>query len=196
MRIFIAIEIPRNIKERLVEVQEKLKPQLPGVRWEKPEKLHITLVFLGQVPEERIADLEKAVRKGVSPAPPQHHPVRGRRGVQGKGFNVGFSEVGFFPNERRPRVVLMEVGDGIERVVELQRRLAEALAGGGFEFAKLSKPHVTLGRFRRGADATRRVNWDSTLRVGDFRVKEVVVVESKLHPAGAIHTPIARVPLC
>lgn len=201
MRVFLAVELPDEIKKDLVGIQRDLESRIPGVRWEKPEKLHLTLVFLGEVAVERIKDLEEAVQEGISPAP---------HVVQGKGFKVGLSGVRVFPNEKRPRVVLMEVGEGREEIERLQKSLAEALSEAGFEFAKLSKPHVTLGRFQRGVDATRRVNWDSTLRpstrsgrprvesrgrVGDFRVKEVVVVESELYSAGAIHTPIARIPL-
>jgi len=179
MRIFLAIKIPDRIKKNLVKIQEDLEPRIPGVRWESPEKLHLTLVFLGRVSEERIVELEKTVRKGI----------KGTNGV-----NVGLSGVGVFPRSR-PRVVLVEIGEGREEIEGLQKSLAEALSEANFSFAKLSKPHVTLGRFRRRADATRRVNQDSTLRVGSFGVEEVVIMESQLHPAGAVHTPIARIPL-
>lgn len=189
MRIFLAIEIPENIKKKLAEAQEKLRSEVPCVRWEKPEKLHITLVFLGEVVGERAGELEEAARKGI-------------KGV--RGFKVGFSEVDIFPKGKRPRVVLLEIGEGREEVERLQKRLAEALAREGFEFAKLSKPHITLGRFKQQRYPTRRVdkaqprlgNGNSTRRVGrSFRVKEVVIVESKLHPTGAIHTPIGRINL-
>ena len=195
----MAVEIPNRIKKDLVGIQGDLKSWVADVRWEKAEKLHITLVFLGEVPEERTADLGKVVRKGV-------------KGV--KGTNVGFSEVGFFP-KTRPRVVLVEIGpapeqarcgvkDGREEIERLQKSLAEALSNAGFGFAKLSKPHITLGRFKQRRYPTRRVdktqpqpgNSNSTRRVGkSFKVKEVVIMESRLHPAGAIHTPIARIPL-
>lgn len=143
MRVFLTIEVPRDIKEELSTIQERLRSEITGVRWERPEKLHITLVFLGTVEEGRILELEKAVRKGVNPAP---HRVRGKRV---KGFEVGFSEVGVFPKSGRPRVVLVEVGEGREEIEKLQKSLVEALAGEGFDFARLSKPHVTLGRFTR-----------------------------------------------
>jgi 2'-5' RNA ligase len=184
MRIFLALEIPQDIKEKLAAVQEKLRSEIPGVRWEDPQKLHITLVFLGWVEEERTKELEGTVRKGI-------------KGI--KGVNVGLAGVGFFP-KKQPRVVLVEVGEGREEIERLQKQLAGALTGAGFEFAKLSPPHVTLGRFRRGADATRRVSRGSTLRVGKLRVGklrvgEIAIVESKLHPKGAIHTPLVRVNL-
>lgn len=191
MRIFLAIEIPQDIKEKLVEVQEELRPLIPGVRWEKGEKLHLTLVFLGKVEEERVEELKEVVREGI-------------KGV--KGFNVELSGLRFFPNEKRPRVVLLEVGEGVGEFRRLQKGLTGALSEAVFEFARPGKPHVTLGRFKQQHPPTLRVGKLEpqpkmallTLRVGKsfkFKVKEVVMVESKLHPAGAIHTPIARVPL-
>ncbi len=188
MRIFLAIEIPENIKRELAEVQEELRSQLPDVRWEKAKKLHITLVFLGKVPEERAGELKGTVRKGI-------------KGL--KGINVGLSEMGFFP-KNQPRVVLLEVGEGKEEIERLQKKLAESLSGAGFDFARLSEPHVTLGRFKQQQPPTLRVSKLKqqrkmalpTLRVGrSFKVKEIVIMESKLHPTGAIHTPIARVSL-
>ncbi len=185
MRVFLAIEIPQDIKEELVEVQEKLKPQISGVRWEKPEKLHLTLIFLGKVEEERIAELEVALRE-----------AQGKLRLEP--FKIGLSGVRVFPSEKRPRVVLIDVAEGARQVAELQKRLAERLSEAGFEFARLKKPHVTLGRFKRGANSTLRVEndfkpygWASLT----LRVEQTSIVESKLHPAGAIHTPIARIPL-
>ncbi len=179
MRVFLAIEIPQDIKEELVEVQEKLKPQISGVRWEKPEKLHLTLIFLGKVEKERVGELEVALRE-----------AQGKLRLEP--FKIGLSGVRIFPSEKRPRVVLIDVAEGARQVAELQKRLAERLSKAGFEFARLKKPHVTLGRFTRQNCQFRRVKAGD---VGEFEVKEVVIVESKLHPAGAIHTPIARIPL-
>lgn len=187
MRVFLAIEIPNRIKRDLVGIQRELVSQIPNVRWEKPEKLHITLIFLGGVDEERVGELEEVVRKGL----------KGGEGV--KPFEIGLSGVGVFPNERRPRVVLVDVADGAEQVAELQRRLAEALAGAGFEFARLKRPHVTLGRFKRRRDSTLRVVKLSEARgwpLLTLRVNKVTIMGSELRPTGAIHTPIARIPLC
>ncbi|GAG42521.1 unnamed protein product, partial [marine sediment metagenome] len=122
MRVFLAIETPQNIKEELVEVQEKLKPQISGVRWEKLEKLHITLIFLGKVDGERIFDLKEVVREGVGGVEP---------------FKLKLSGVRIFPSEKRPRVVLIDVAEGARQVAELQKRLAERLSEAGFEFARL-----------------------------------------------------------
>jgi 2'-5' RNA ligase len=193
VRIFLAIEIPQDVKEKLVKIQEKLKQRMPGVRWEKAEKLHITLVFLGEVDENRLGELEKVVEKSIKGMKARLDFAE--RSDARRGINVGFSGVGVFPNAKRPRVVLLEIDEGREEIERLQKKLAGALSEAGFSFARPSKPHVTLGRFRRGTDATRRVGVDSTLWVENFRAKEIAIVESRLHPKGAIHTPIARIPL-
>lgn len=183
MRVFLAVELPHHIKEKLAEIQEKLRSEIPGVRWEKPEKLHITLVFLGEVGEERLRELEEALRSA--------------QGKLGGPFGVRFSEVGIFP-KTRPRVVLIEVGEGREEIEKLQQVLARVLSEAGFTFAKLSKPHVTLGRFRRQGLRTLRVGGLSKrlgCKLRTLRVNEITVVRSRLHPAGAIHTPLSTTPL-
>lgn len=180
MRIFLAIEIPLDIKGKLVEVQEKLEPRIPDVRWEKAEKMHITLVFLGEVSEERIKDLEDTVREGL-------------KGI--KGLKVELSEVAVFPNEKRPRVVLVDIGKGREEIERLQGKLEEKLSAAGFNFKPGKRPHVTLGRFKKGVkDIGPEVDAAHHFRV-KFEVRKIVIVESKLHPKGAIHTPIVRISL-
>jgi len=178
MRIFLAIEIPERIKKDLVRIQKELKPQLPGVRWEKAEKFHITLVFLGRVPGERVEELKAVVQEALLSA---------RQGP----FKIGFSKVGFFP-KKRPRVVLLEVGEGREEIEKLQGKLANSLSEAGFSFARLSKPHVTLGRLKNGG--VQGLSLD-TVFVGGFWVGEIAIVESKLHPAGSIYTTLFRVSL-
>lgn len=181
MRTFLAIEIPENLKEKLVEIQELFKPQIPNVRWEKMEKLHITLIFLGEVGEERIVDLEEA----------------GRQGIEGiKPFKINLSGLGFFPNERRPRVIWVGLEGEVETLIRLEKQLEDALTEFGFSFdRKKFHPHVTLGRVRPPLQGPLTLQGRKETIGGEFAVSEVTIMKSTLHPTGSVYTPLSKIPL-
>ena len=222
MRVFIAIEIPGNVKDKLVEVQERLRPQLPEVRWEKREKLHITLVFLGDVKEGRKSEVETrliaSVQKGVG------RWAQGRQ-VRGKPFKLHLKGLGVFPNERRPRVVWVgteekfphprRVAGEATKLIKLKvgkleglvESLKKSLEDAGFGFDK--KPfysHITIGRavrpkFPRGSGVSLwRAGPPDSEALGGlkgvcFEVDSVSIIKSELHPTGSIYTVFSRVPL-
>src|SRR5262249_8379608 len=96
MRTFVAIEIPAEIRKHIQELMEKLKRLSSDIRWSRPEGLHITLKFLGEVPTEKIG-LVKAQLKALPAFPPLPIEIRG---------------AGFFPNERAPRVLWLGIHAG------------------------------------------------------------------------------------
>src|SRR5688572_3378707 len=87
MRIFIAIDLPGDLRDALGEVQHVLRPLTDRTRWVAPDSIHITLKFLGEVPERRIDDIHAALE-----------------GLTWKPFTVTVRGVGFFPGTRSPRV--------------------------------------------------------------------------------------------
>ena len=190
MRVFLAIEIPENVKDRLVEVQERLRPRLAGVRWERREKLHLTLVFLGEIAEARLEELKETVKECLKGA---------------RGFDLSLKGVGFFPSPRRPRVVWIGIEEEF-KIGELAERLEKALEEAGFEFDKKPfHPHVTIGRvdLRRtpGREGGRAVGLAEKLgSVGgfllkgvEFEVDSVVIMRSELRPTGSVYTVLSRV---
>jgi len=182
MRVFLAIEIPENLKGRLATVQNKLAPSIRGVRWEKTEKFHITLIFLGEVAEERISDLEEAVRHGV-------------RGIEP--FKISLSGLGCFPNERRPRVIWVGIEGEVETLIQLEKQLEAALTKFNFEFdQKKFHPHVTLGRVKGPTSIAE--GWSPFAKATEdskFEVREVTIMKSTLRPTGSVYIPLSRIPL-
>src|SRR5262245_15518533 len=102
MRTFIAIEIPAEIRSALAALQTDLRRAGADVSWTKPENVHLTLKFLGEVDESRIGEIEKVC---VSSA------------AEFKLFTLSLKDTGVFPNLRQPRVLWAGLAGDIENVV-------------------------------------------------------------------------------
>ena len=139
IRAFIAIELPVPILDQLGQVEARLKPHMPldCIRWVKPDSIHLTLKFLGQVPSDQIALILSSLRAAVAS---QHT------------FTLEVAEAGCFPNLHRPRVVWVGVQEHDHRLHGLQRAVENAIAPLGYptEIRDFT-PHLTLGRVARDA---------------------------------------------
>ena len=180
MRLFVAIEISSDIRERIISFMELLKPQIPNARWSRAEGLHITLKFLGHVTDEKVGPIQSALEK-----------------VDGSGFPISIERVGLFPNERSPRVLWV----GVKAETELAR-LAEnvelAMSRVGFEREQRAfSPHVTLARLK---EVRKKANLKSVLpegipSFGTMTAKDFHLYESKLAPQGSRYIKLASFPL-
>jgi 2'-5' RNA ligase len=177
MRTFIAVELPENIKKKIEEVQAPLKRTNTFVSWVKPGNIHVTLKFLGEVPEERIEEIFGATEKALEEA--------GR-------FTMSLKGMGGFPNLKRPRVIWIGTGSGGEELSFLAKRIEEETEKIGFPKEKRSfSPHFTIGRVKSPKNIEQlaaRVE-SSDFQTEEVEVAEVVVMKSQLTPAGAIYTP-------
>ncbi|NOZ69184.1 MAG: RNA 2',3'-cyclic phosphodiesterase [Deferribacteres bacterium] len=183
MRSFIAIELEGPVRESLSQLQEELKSCGADVRWVKPENIHLTLKFLGNISEETAGSIVSVLEKcctGVS------------------AFDIEVSGVGVFPDTKSPRVLWAGIsGDGTLR--ELQQKIEDGTASLGFKRENRKfVPHLTLGRFRSSggkkilADKLEK-HKDSSF--GAVKVGSVVLMKSDLGPGGATYTRIAEIPL-
>jgi RNA 2',3'-cyclic 3'-phosphodiesterase len=129
MRIFIALDIPADIRTRLSEFMEHARRHAPGARWARAEGLHVTLKFVGNVSDEKVAEIKSALR-GVKAAP----------------LEVRFEDVGFFPNPKSPRVFWAGVHatDALGRLASTIDQVVHQ-AGVSLE-EKPYRPHLTLAR--------------------------------------------------
>lgn len=180
MRLFVAADLPAGVRARLAEIQDSLRPVALPVRWVRPDGIHLTLKFLGEVPAGRRTELEGALRGPARGAAP---------------FRLQAAGLGLFPERGAPRVLWIGVRGDLERAVALQRSIEAALHPLGFEPEdRAFRPHLTLGRVRgpgRGdwRDALER---SSGADAGGFEVREYILFESRLGPDGAAYTPLAR----
>jgi 2'-5' RNA ligase len=183
IRIFIAIDIPETQRAHLASLQSELRPLGGRVSWPRPEGIHLTLKFLGDVEESRINEVADAVTKAA---------------VGRSSFKIRIAGTGAFPNVRRPRVLWVGVKDSSGLVRDLARSIENNLKDVGFprENREFS-PHLTLGRVKesRGVEPLMDRLRGEKFDAGEFEVKEVVVVRSDLKPTGAVYTPLRRIPL-
>lgn len=189
IRSFVAVDLGSSLKTKLATIQRELKAGTPqgSVRWVRPEAVHLTLKFLGNVPSARIEKIVTALRQASGPV---------------AAFSFRVVGAGCFPNYSRPRVVWAGVDDAGGALRSLQKALESALAPLGFEPERRPfKPHLTLGRVQRRASAAdvraigERVRALDVGVLGEVEVREIVLMRSDLSPEGARYTPLAHIPL-
>jgi 2'-5' RNA ligase len=180
MRLFVAIEIAPDIRERIIGFMEQLKPKIPNARWSRPEGLHITLKFLGHVADEKVPPIQSALGT-----------------IDGAGFPITIERVGTFPNEKSPRVLWV----GVKAETELAR-LAENVQAAtsklGFEREQRAfSPHVTLARLKEVPKKTnlKSVLPEGTPSFGTMTAKDFHLYESKLSAQGSRYIKLASFPL-
>jgi 2'-5' RNA ligase len=176
MRAFVAVPTPEVLRARLAGLQSELRPRLSGVRLLRPESIHLTLRFLGEASAEQVRELEGRLRAAAAACPRATAPVSG---------------LGLFPERGAPRVLWLGVSLS-EPALALQRACEAAAVAAGFPPEERPfRPHLTLGRWK---DRVRRPDLP-VVAFDALPVEEVVLYESDLAPAGAVHTPLARFPL-
>jgi len=177
MRLFVAIELPSEIKAELASLQKELLQAQAEVSWTKPENLHLTLKFLGEVGTERVKSIEQACLEATRASKP---------------LSLTTHETGFFPNKRRPRVVWAGLQGDLAELQVLQNGLETQLAT--LSFAREEKafhPHLTLGRIKTTKNIAQLVSSAEAYQLPTltFTVSELVLMQSQLHPSGSIYTP-------
>ena len=177
MRLFVAIELPEALRRRLWKEIAPLRAVDAPVRWVGPERLHLTLKFIGDVAGER----EPALTGAVADVAARHPPVP-----------VLLRGTGAFPTSRRPRVLWVGV-EPRPPLLELQSDLERTLAEEGVEPEDREyHPHVTLGRVRRGVSGEALRSLAAALEElaprADHEAEAVQLMESRLHPDGARYT--------
>jgi len=181
IRTFIALELPPAVISLLHKVQQDLKRINIGARWVRPENIHITLKFLGDINPGDIDKIGAAMTAAAIEFPPVTLTVRG---------------IGVFPGIKRPRVIWVGLGGGIRSLLSLQSRLEQELAGAGFPKDKRSfKAHLTLGRIKQSVNPAvirQMISEYATLSSDDFSCNQVILFKSDLKPSGAVYSKLKQ----
>jgi 2'-5' RNA ligase len=179
MRLFVAMDIPEEVRRAVGELVRKLEPVCRGARWVRVGGMHITLKFIGEVGEEKVAAIQKELA-----------------GVRSEGaVELRFRNVGFFPNARHPRVFWAGIeasGNLGPLAAEIEQRLERlGIAREKREF----KPHLTLARFdsQGGLPKLREaLEGMGPFEFGELRSSEFYLYQSELRRGGAVYTKLAR----
>jgi RNA 2',3'-cyclic 3'-phosphodiesterase len=176
VRVFVAVFPPPEVQEALVEAARALPTE--AFRLTAPERVHLTLKFLGEVPPEDI---------------PRLSPALERVGRQGGPFDATVSGFGTFPSARRARILWAGIGQGAEELVTLARAVEGLLEPEGFaREEKPFVPHLTLGRARRPVPFE---PGEATLPRLGFSVGSLDLVESRQGASGVTYPVLERYPL-
>ena len=179
MRLFVAINLPIEERERLSRAVRELQERAYPIRWVKAANVHLTLKFLGEVAEERLAVVSRAIDSATGDLAP---------------FQLDVRDFGAFPSARRPRVVWAGI-ESCEALEALQGRLESDMESVGFEREQRPfHPHLTLGRPRKSASAGDFRGFDEAISRLTFHarlpVEAVDLMGSVLRPTGAVYTII------
>jgi len=176
-RLFVAIDLPAPVKERLTE----LCYGLPGAKWMPPEQLHLTLRFIGEVDGGLYREIRSALAEIATPP-----------------FTMGLKGLGCFPPRKQPRVLWVGIHPIAEPLLRLRNRLESTLVRLGLEPEhRKFAPHITLARLRE-TPLPRLANFlagNGLFAAAPFPVKEFHLYSSVLSPKGAIHTVEESYPL-
>lgn len=189
MRAFFCLDLDRETKTHLADQVRPLKRLPVNVKWVPPENMHITMVFLGDVDDGLVPDLEVAARQALD-----------ETGLDGP-IDVTLDRLGAFPHVHKPRVVWAGCTSDPEPVEHLAKSLESALEPLGFE--PEDRPfttHVTLGRVKeRGRsqglrELTEAIENHDPFHY-DLRISQLTLMQSQLGPKGPMYDPVLEIPL-
>lgn len=183
IRTFIAIAIPEPAVQKLAGLFALLRAERADVKWVRPEGLHITLKFLGDVDPGRIGDIGQA----IAAAAVRENPLALRL----QGF-------GGFPSLRSPRVFWIGMEGDTGRLIELAARIDRGTGSLGFPAEERPfKPHLTIGRVRsaKGLSSVVETLQRNMPAFDPFTAGEIRIMKSDLKPAGAEYTVLKSIQL-
>lgn len=181
-RIFVAIDISQVVREEAIAFAEELRQEFQNLRvgWEKPEKLHLTLKFLGDIDEEQLESLSRAVAETAN---------------QISKFNLRISGTGAFPSPRNARILWLGIKDENDNLLKVNDVLESECEKRGFAKEKRNfKAHLTIARLREPHKSKELVekHLQNNFEAGEFSVSEIVIYESRLQKSGSIYSVVSK----
>jgi 2'-5' RNA ligase len=188
MRLFVAVDIDDRTRARVARVIDVLRtgmeaaPSAARIAWMTPDRLHLTLQFIGEVSEEVAADIKASL------GPPLDLPA----------FELRFDRIGTFPPGGRPRVVWLGIDRGADGLRVLHAAVDRRLEDVPFpRESRAFSPHLTVARFKHGGTRgdVERLTGLHLEAAGGCTIDHVTLYHSRLSPRGPIYTPLLVTPL-
>ena len=182
MRAFIAIDVSDEIKEAIAKVEAHLRYAAADVKWVRPETVHLTIKFLGEINEEKAKEAGRILDKIAGKVRP---------------FELGIKDVGAFPGVTSPRVIWVGLGKGAAESTALAGEVDEALSKIGYEKeSRPFSPHLTIGRVKSPKNKE-KLKEKIVSAVGlnlpatkSCEASSVILYQSTLTPQGSIYTKL------
>ena len=192
IRSFVSVELPSEIRDILEIRQNDLRAAMgraaQSVRWTRPETVHLTLQFLGDIPSTSTSQIATVITEACSQTRP---------------LTLFLGSTGAFPNLNRPRVIWIGLQGDIDPLRALAASISYHLKPLGFKPDKPFQPHITLARIRETArpDDLHAISHAFTSTAArptssqPFTVQSVSLMQSHLQPGGSVYTQLANIPL-
>ncbi|MFA7676547.1 MAG: RNA 2',3'-cyclic phosphodiesterase [Candidatus Omnitrophota bacterium] len=170
VRSFIALELPKNMREACRQIESELKPNLPQLKWVAPQNIHLTLKFLGQITPHDVSRFIDIIKNAFANL---------------NAFSLQIKKPGFFPNKKNPRIIFLAINQK-KAIQEIYARLDKVSAPNRDSRGLPFEPHITLARIKDN----KLLNTDISLieKVNlpgkKFLVNRICLFESKLTAGG------------
>lgn len=185
MRIFIAINLSKSARKEISKLLKELQRKHWKVKWEKAEKLHITLAFMGKIEQQEISKIKKVCQNSIK----NIHP-----------FTLKFKGLGCFPDYQWPRIVWLGTIGDLKNLALLQKNLYKELEKASFNIKKKPfSPHITLGRVKKARSGERREigRQLKALQKLDFKskikVNKITIYQSILSRTGSAYKKLEEI---
>ena len=183
MRLFLAIELPDDVRSHLLVARQRLEIGLPKIAYTKPQNLHLTLKFLGEVEPKRVDAITESLSK-----------------ISTQRMELQASGIDCFPARGAVRIVTAAMTGTLPPLRALVDGIEQRCKFLGFEKEQRAyKPHVTLARARPVLSAKfRQLASDATVDLWPgptFAPGEFVLMDSQLSPEGSTYSAVARFPI-
>jgi 2'-5' RNA ligase len=181
-RIFTAIDISEEVRAKASDYIKNLREEYSQIRvgWERPEKLHLTMKFLGDVDDEQLANLTAAVEATAK---------------QFSDFKLQIAGTGVFPSKRNARILWLGVRDEKGSLQKLNEILENECEKKGFAREKRNfKEHLTIARLREPRSSIKLADFhtQNEFLSNEFNVPELIIFQSRLSSSGSQYTPVFR----
>jgi 2'-5' RNA ligase len=180
-RVFCAVELPATARSLVLEHINKLKQAVPDAKasWSRDANLHLTIKFLGEIPQFAVPDISAAATRAVGMAP----------------FSIRLEQTGSFPKGSQPRVLWIGINDWTGKLGELHARLEHEAAKEGFvRDSRPFHPHLTVARLRQPQHARTLATAHKEREFAgiEIEVLELLVIRSELSSEGSKYSIISR----
>lgn len=171
-RVFFGLEVPAEIKDRLWQV----RTEMAGARWQSAEQMHLTLLFLGNMDNERLSAVCEAARH-----------------ISLTAFDLNVTGLGYFGQPHAPRYLWAGV-EPKTPVISLHSAIKNQMESLGFTTdSRTFCPHITLARFKPQSDSVECLLAEqSETLFGSFQVDQFVLFETQQESAGSVYTVLER----
>ena len=181
-RMFCAFELPETLQTQIHDRAKRVREAVPdaAASWSRPENIHLTVKFFGNVDQAKVAVISTAAARVVKEFPP---------------LQIEVGTTGVFPRPSRPQVLWIGIEDTSKALSEFQQRLENEFAGDGFpKEDRAFHPHLTIARIRKPQNAAQLAETHLKMEFSPVEIilRELVLFRSELSSKGSKYTAISR----